>query len=41
MGPAGLPKYVIDKIYVAAQKTVLDPAVRKRIEDTAITSLKP
>lgn len=34
LGPAGLPKDVVDKIYVAAQKAVLDPAVRKRIEDT-------
>ena len=34
LGPAGLPKDVVDKIYAAAQKAVLDPAVRKRIEDT-------
>ena len=34
MGPAGLPKDIVDKIYAAAQKAVLDPAVRRRIEDT-------
>lgn len=34
LGPAGLPKDVVDKIYAAAQKSVLDPAVRKRIEET-------
>lgn len=34
LGPAGLPKDVVEKIYAAAQKAVLDPAVRKRIEDT-------
>ena len=34
LGPAGLPKDVVDKIYAAAQKAVLDPTVRKRIEDT-------
>ncbi len=34
LGPAGMPKDVVDKIYAAAQKAVLDPAVRKRIEET-------
>jgi tripartite-type tricarboxylate transporter receptor subunit TctC len=32
--PKGTPKDVVDKIYAAAQKAVLDPTVRKRIEDT-------
>lgn len=32
--PAGTPKEVVDKIYLAIQKVVSDPAVRKRIEDT-------
>ena len=34
LGPAGLPKDVVDKYYAAIQKVVADPAVRKRIEDT-------
>ena len=34
LGPAGMPKDVVDKIYAAVQKVVTDPAVRKRIEDT-------
>lgn len=34
LGPAGLPKDVVDKLYAAIQKAVLDPAVKKRIEDT-------
>ena len=34
LGPAGLPKDVVDKIYAAAQKVVQDPAVKKRIEET-------
>lgn len=34
LGPAGMPKDIVDKIYAAAQKAVLDPAVRKRIEET-------
>lgn len=33
-GPAGLPRDIVDKIYAATQKAVLEPAVRKRIEDT-------
>ncbi len=34
LGPAGLPKDVVDKFYLAVQKVVTDPAVLKRIEDT-------
>jgi tripartite-type tricarboxylate transporter receptor subunit TctC len=34
LGPAGLPKDVVDKIYTATQKSALDPAVKKRIEET-------
>jgi tripartite-type tricarboxylate transporter receptor subunit TctC len=34
LGPKGLPKDVVDKISVAVKKTLEDPAVRKRIEDT-------
>jgi len=33
-GPKGLPKEVIDKVHAAVKKTLDDPAVRKRIEDT-------
>ena len=33
-GPKGLPKDVVDKVSVAVKKTLEDPAVRKRIEDT-------
>ncbi|HMC15040.1 MAG TPA: tripartite tricarboxylate transporter substrate binding protein BugE [Albitalea sp.] len=33
-GPKGLPKEVVDKIYNAVKKTLEDPAVKKRIEDT-------
>jgi len=33
-GPAGLPRDIVDKIYAATQKVVIEPAVRKRIEDT-------
>ncbi|HEX3140590.1 MAG TPA: tripartite tricarboxylate transporter substrate binding protein BugE, partial [Rhizobacter sp.] len=33
-GPKGLPKDVVDKISSAVKKTVEDPAVKKRIEDT-------
>lgn len=33
-GPAGLPRDIVDKIYAATQKAVIEPAVRKRIEDT-------
>ena len=34
LGPKGLPKDVVDKISTATKKTLDDPAVRKRIEDT-------
>lgn len=34
LGPAGLPKDVVDKYYAALQKVVNDPAVKKRIEET-------
>ena len=33
-GPKGLPKEVVDKIHDAVKKTLDDPAVKKRIEDT-------
>src|SRR5450432_1018149 len=33
-GPKGLPKDVVDKVSAAVKKTLDDPAVRKRIEDT-------
>ncbi|MGA0612610.1 tripartite tricarboxylate transporter substrate binding protein BugE [Caldimonas sp. KR1-144] len=33
-GPKGLPKEVVDKLNAAVKKTLEDPAVRKRIEDT-------
>ena len=34
LGPKGLPKEVVDKVSSAVKKTLEDPAVRKRIEDT-------
>lgn len=34
LGPKGLPKEVVDKIHAAVKKTVEDPSVKKRIEDT-------
>jgi tripartite-type tricarboxylate transporter receptor subunit TctC len=34
VGPKGLPKDVVDKVAAAAKKSLEDPAVRKRIEDT-------
>jgi len=34
IGPKGLPKDVVDKVYNATQQALKDPAVRKRIEDT-------
>ncbi|WP_076997269.1 tripartite tricarboxylate transporter substrate binding protein BugE [Variovorax sp. KK3] len=34
LGPKGLPKEVVDKISAGVKKSVEDPAVRKRIEDT-------
>ena len=33
-GPKGLPKDVVDRINAAVRKTLEDPAVKKRIEDT-------
>jgi tripartite-type tricarboxylate transporter receptor subunit TctC len=34
LGPKGLPKEIVDKIHSAVKKTVEDPSVKKRIEDT-------
>jgi len=34
LGPKGMPKEVVDKIHAAVKKTVEDPSVKKRIEDT-------
>jgi tripartite-type tricarboxylate transporter receptor subunit TctC len=34
LGPKGLPKDVVDKVSAATRKTLEDPAVKKRIEDT-------
>jgi tripartite-type tricarboxylate transporter receptor subunit TctC len=34
LGPKGLPKDIVDKISLATQQALQDPAVRKRIEDT-------
>lgn len=34
LGPKGLPKDVVDKVNAGVKKSVEDPAVRKRIEDT-------
>jgi tripartite-type tricarboxylate transporter receptor subunit TctC len=34
LGPKGLPKEVVDKVNGAVRKTLEDPSVRKRIEDT-------
>src|SRR5947209_4871234 len=33
-GPKGLPKEIVDKVNAAVRKTLQDPSVRKRIEDT-------
>ncbi|HEX7892425.1 MAG TPA: tripartite tricarboxylate transporter substrate binding protein BugE [Ramlibacter sp.] len=33
-GPKGLPKDVVDKVHAAIRKSLEEPAVRKRIEDT-------
>ncbi|HET7795861.1 MAG TPA: tripartite tricarboxylate transporter substrate-binding protein, partial [Rhizobacter sp.] len=33
-GPKGLPKDIVEKIHSAVKKTVDDPSVKKRIEDT-------
>ena len=34
LGPKGLPKEVVDKVHAATVKSLQEPAVRKRIEDT-------
>lgn len=34
LGPAGLPKEVVDKVNAAVRTAMQDPAVKKRIEDT-------
>lgn len=34
LGPKGLPKEVVDKVNAAVKKTLEDPGVKKRIEDT-------
>ncbi|MGV3494519.1 MAG: tripartite tricarboxylate transporter substrate binding protein BugE [Ramlibacter sp.] len=34
LGPKGLPKEVVDKVYAATKKSLEDPAVRERIEKT-------
>jgi len=34
LGPKGLPKDVVDKVAASVKKTLEDPGVRKRIEDT-------
>jgi tripartite-type tricarboxylate transporter receptor subunit TctC len=34
LGPAGMPKDAVDKIYAGVQKALQDVSVRKRIEDT-------
>lgn len=34
LGPAGMPKDIVDKYYAALKVVVNDPAVKKRIEDT-------
>ncbi len=34
IGPKGMPKEVVDKLYNASKQALADPAVRKRIEDT-------
>ena len=34
LGPKGLPKEVVDKVNAGVRKSLEDPAVRKRIEDT-------
>ena len=36
VGPKGLPKEVVDKVSAGVKKSLEDPAVRKRIEDTEI-----
>jgi tripartite-type tricarboxylate transporter receptor subunit TctC len=33
-GPKGLPKDIVDKVNAGVRKSLEDPAIRKRIEDT-------
>ena len=33
-GPKGMPKEIVDKVHDAVMKTLDDPAVKKRIEET-------
>ena len=33
-GPRGMPKEIVDKVHDAVMKTLADPAVKKRIEET-------
>ena len=33
-GPKGMPKEIVDKVHAAVKKTLDDPSVKKRIEDT-------
>ena len=33
-GPKGLPKDIVDKVHTAVKKTLDDPNVKKRIEET-------
>ncbi|NUZ05995.1 tripartite tricarboxylate transporter substrate binding protein BugE [Piscinibacter koreensis] len=33
-GPKGMPRDVVDKVHAAVKKTIDDPSVKKRIEDT-------
>lgn len=33
-GPKGLPKDIVERVYAAVKKTLEDPGVKKRIEDT-------
>jgi len=39
LGPKGLPKEVIDKVHAAVKKTLADPDVKKKIEDTGSSIL--
>ncbi|MGH8859483.1 MAG: tripartite tricarboxylate transporter substrate-binding protein, partial [Polaromonas sp.] len=34
LGPKGLPKEVVDKVSAGVKKSLEDPAIRKRLEDT-------
>jgi tripartite-type tricarboxylate transporter receptor subunit TctC len=33
-GPKGMPKEIVDKVHAAVKKTLDDPAVKKRIDET-------